>query len=87
MVYFPGDDLFTINRPRGLPIGNLTSQFWANVYLNPLDHFIKRQLKCRAYVRYVDDMLLFSNDKKELNKWRTEIVEFLAKLMIFQSGY
>jgi len=34
MVYFPGDDLFAANRPRGLPIGNLTSQFWANVYLN-----------------------------------------------------
>jgi hypothetical protein len=38
--YFPGDDLFAINRPRGLPIGNLTSQFWGNVYLNTLDHFI-----------------------------------------------
>ncbi|MBM3143383.1 MAG: RNA-directed DNA polymerase [Chloroflexi bacterium] len=41
MVYFPGDDLFAANRPRGLPIGNLTSQFWANVYLNPLDHFVQ----------------------------------------------
>jgi hypothetical protein len=37
-VYFPGDDLFAVNRPRGLPIGNQTSQFWANVYLNGLDH-------------------------------------------------
>ena len=53
---FPGDDLFAVVRPRGLPIGNLTSQFWANVYLNPLDHFIKRELKCPAYVRYVDDV-------------------------------
>lgn len=43
-------------RPKGLPIGNLTSQFWANVYLNPLDHFIKRSLRCKAYVRYVDDL-------------------------------
>ena len=42
MVYFPGDDLFAALRPRGLPIGNLTSQFWANVYLNPFDHFVKR---------------------------------------------
>jgi hypothetical protein len=41
MVYFPGDDLFAINRPRGLPIGNLTSQFWSNCYLNPFDHFVK----------------------------------------------
>jgi hypothetical protein len=59
MTWFPGDDLFAANRPRGLPIGNLTSQFWANVYLNGLDHFIKRELKCGAYVRYVDDFLLF----------------------------
>ena len=40
MVYFPGDGLFAANRPRGLPIGNLTSQFWANCYLNPFDHFV-----------------------------------------------
>ncbi|RIK24998.1 MAG: RNA-dependent DNA polymerase, partial [Chloroflexi bacterium] len=66
MVYFPGDDLFAINRPRGLPIGNLTSQFWANVYLNPLDHFVKRELKCPAYLRFVDDVVLFADDKATL---------------------
>ena len=55
MTYFPGDDLFAAHRPRGLPIGNLTSQFWANVYLNDLDHFIKRHLRVPGYVRYVDD--------------------------------
>ena len=82
MVYFPGDDLFALNRKRGLPIGNLTSQFWANVYLNPLDHFIKRDLKCRAYIRYVDDMLLFSDDKRQLNSWLTEIREFLYGLRL-----
>ena len=50
---FPGDDLFTQGeRPRGLPIGNQTSQFFANVFLDPLDHFIKEQLGCRAYVRH-----------------------------------
>jgi hypothetical protein len=65
-----------------LPIGNLTSQFWANVYLNGLDHFIKRQLKCRAYIRYVDDMLLFSDDKQELHEWRTHIIEYLASLRL-----
>jgi len=54
MVYFLGDDLFAISRPRGLPIGNLTSQFWANCYLNPFDHFVKRELRCQAYLRYVD---------------------------------
>jgi hypothetical protein len=77
-AYFSGDDLFSTLRPRGLPIGNLTSQFWANVYLNPLDHFIKRELNCPAYVRYVDDFLLFSNDKSDLHAWRLAVMDFLA---------
>jgi retron-type reverse transcriptase len=54
MVWFPGDDLLAVHRPRGLPIGNLTSQFWANVCLNPFDHFVKRELRCKAYLRYVN---------------------------------
>lgn len=82
MVWFPGDDLFAVQRPRGLPIGNLTSQFWANVYLNELDQFVKRQLKVRAYLRYVDDFLLFSDDKRELLAWRAAIIEFLAGLRL-----
>jgi hypothetical protein len=82
MVYFPGDDLFAVNRPRGLPIGNLTSQFWANVYLNPFDHFIKRELRCRGYVRYVDDFLLFADDKDTLWRWRETIIEHLLSLRL-----
>lgn len=82
MVYFESDDLFAINRPRGLPIGNLTSQFWANCYLNPFDHFVKRNLRCKGYVRYVDDFLLFSNDKKELNLWRKKIIRQLCKFRL-----
>ncbi len=82
MVYFPGDDLFAANRPRGLPIGNMTSQFWANVYLNPLDHFIKRRLKIRGYVRYVDDMLLFSDSKVQLREAWAAVVDFLAGLRL-----
>jgi RNA-directed DNA polymerase len=78
MVYFPGDDLFAFNRPRGLPIGNLTSQWWANCYLNPFDHFVKRELSCRAYLRYVDDFLLFGNDKRRLWEWREAIIQRLA---------
>jgi retron-type reverse transcriptase len=77
-AFFTGDDLFSALRSRGLPIGNLTSQFWANVYLNPLDHFIKRELKCPAYVRYVDDFLLFANDKNDLHTWRAAVIRFLA---------
>ena len=70
MVYFPGDDLFAAERPRGLPIGNQTSQFWANVYLHPLDLFAKQALGCRAYLRYCDDLLLFAHDKATLHRWR-----------------
>jgi RNA-directed DNA polymerase len=79
MVYFPGDDLFAVSRPRGLPIGNLTSQFWANVYLNPFDHFVKRRLRCQGYVRYVDDFLLFANDKGQLRTWKAAVEEELAR--------
>ncbi len=82
MVWFPGDDLFASRRPRGLPIGNLTSQFWANVYLNELDQFVKRTLKVRAYLRYVDDFALFSNDKRQLWGWKAEIIGFLSQLRL-----
>ncbi len=82
MVYFPGDDLFAVNRGRGLPIGNLTSQFWANCYLNPFDHFIKRELRCRGYVRYVDDLLLFADDKTTLWDWKAALVARLAALRL-----
>ncbi len=80
MVYFRGDDLYAINRSRGLPIGNLTSQFWANCYLNPFDHFVTRELGCKAYMRYVDDFLLFAENKRTLWKWRTAIIEKLATI-------
>lgn len=82
MEYFPGDDLLSAGRPRGLPIGNLTSQFWANVYLNELDQFVKRELKARAYLRYVDDFILFSNDKRELHAWRQTVIDFLSGLRL-----
>ncbi|MFZ1767686.1 MAG: reverse transcriptase domain-containing protein [Caldilinea sp.] len=80
--YFPGDDLLAALRPRGLPIGNLTSQFWANVYLDRLDHFVKRELKCPAYLRYVDDFLLFADDKPTLWAWRRAIIDYLAGLRL-----
>ena len=66
MVWCPGDDLLASCQPRGLRIGNLTSQFWSNCYLNPFDQFIRRELGCAAYVRYVDDMALFSDGKAQL---------------------
>lgn len=75
----PGDDLLALCRPRGLPIGNLTSQFWSNVYLDPLDKFVARTLRCGAYLRYVDDFALFGDDAGQPQAWRTEILEFLAR--------
>ena len=62
---------------KGLPIGNLTSQHLANVYLGELDLFIKHELKVKAYIRYMDDFILFSNDKKELNVFLKKIRDFL----------
>ena len=82
MVYFPNDDLFAVNRPRGLPIGNLTSQFWANCYLNPFDHFVKRELRCKGYLRYVDDVLLFADDKPTLWAWRGAVIDYMARLRL-----
>jgi len=86
MAYFPGDDLFAANRARGLPIGNLTSQFWANCYLDPLDHFIKRELRCAkprgGYLRYVDDQLLFADDKSTLWEWQAAVIEYHAALRL-----
>jgi RNA-directed DNA polymerase len=86
MVWFPGDDLLAATRPRGLPIGNLTSQFWANSYLNPFDHFVKRELRCQGYLRFVDDFLLFGDDKATLWQWRQAIVERLARLRLVLHG-
>ena len=86
-VFFPGDDLVDLMRPRGLPIGNLTSQFWANVYLNPLDHFIKRELGCHGYVRYVDDMLLFAESKSQLWDWMASVEQRLTQFrLVFHKG-
>lgn len=82
MVYFSGDDLWAVERTRGLPIGNLTSQFWANVYLNQFDHFVKHVLKCVGYVRYVDDLLFFGDDKSQLWDWRARVIEQLARLRL-----
>jgi RNA-directed DNA polymerase len=79
VVYFPGDDLFTPLRTRGLPIGNLTSQFFANVTLHELDHYVKDKLRCRAYLRYMDDFVLFSDDKGQLQAWKEVIREYLAR--------
>lgn len=63
---------------KGLPIGNLTSQFFANVYLNPLDHFLKDTLGEKAYIRYMDDMVVFSDSRDHLKIVLKKIDEFLT---------
>lgn len=77
--YFPGDNLFTpFERRAGIPIGNLTSQFFANLYLDDLDHDIKQVLRVRPYLRYVDDMVVLDNDKARLADIRAAVRERLA---------
>ncbi len=79
-VWFEGDDLLTaIERPRSLPIGALTSQLFANLYLNRIDHLIEEELRPAGYARYTDDLLLFDNDKKRLGTMRERLLEEFAR--------
>ena len=83
ILYFAGDDLLTpIERRKGLPVGNLTSQLFANIYLNGFDHFVKQRLKISAYLRYVDDFALFSNNKAELQQARILLEDYLGSLRL-----
>jgi len=70
-------DNYSSNHKTGMPLGNLTSQFFANVYLNELDYFIKHQLKAKYYLRYVDDFLILHPCKNQLIKWKLAINNFL----------
>jgi len=63
---------------KGMPLGNLTSQVFANIYLNELDQFAKHRLKNHYYIRYADDFLLLSNDKKILHRYVEILRQFLA---------
>ena len=79
---FPGDDLFSSLRPVGLPIGNLTSQFLANVCLDPLDHFVKEVLRVPGYVRYCDDLVLFGDSRGQMWEYGDAISQYLAGLRL-----
>lgn len=70
-------DSYEAHPKRGVPIGNLTSQYFANHYLCSLDHFIKEQLRIKAYVRYMDDMILWENDKEVLQNAYVRIKTFV----------
>jgi len=79
--------LFKIAKNRGLPLGNLTSQFFANVYMNDFDNFVKRKLKVKRYIRYVDDFVLFEPSKKKLLHLKNEIEGYLHReLGLFLRG-
>lgn len=66
-----------LQQGKGLPVGNLTSQFFANIYLNPMDHFIKQHLGYKAYVRYMDDFVLFSDDPQKLKETLKRLENYL----------
>lgn len=67
-----------------MPLGNLTSQFFANVYLNELDYFVKNELKAKYYIRYVDDFVILHNSKEQLEKWKEQIGFFLKDKLRLQ---
>lgn len=73
----PHKTLFKLPPHKGLPIGNLTSQFFANVYMNKFDNFVKRELKVQKYIRYVDDFVLFDDDKQKLQNHKQVIENYL----------
>ena len=72
-------DLIIDSSEEGVPIGNYTSQWFANFYLQDLDHYIKEELKVPYYLRYMDDMVLFHRNKKELHKIKDKIEIYLKK--------
>ncbi len=96
--WFPGDDLFAPgSRRRGLPLGNQTSQFLANVYLSPFDHWAKETLRANCYVRYCDDFALLHDDtgwlaearsrcRQELARWRLRLHPRKAAIARTQDG-
>ncbi len=71
--------IFDNEDPKGIPIGNYTSQFFANIYLNELDHFVKEILQVKCYVRYMDDFILMAKTKQEVISYKKKIETFLKE--------
>jgi len=74
---FASDSYYFTKGRRGIPIGNLTSQLFANIYLHELDMYAKQTLKIRFYIRYMDDILIFHENKQQLRIWQEAMMEFL----------
>jgi len=70
-------DSFEVKTGIGMPIGNLTSQIFSNIYLNELDRFVKHQMKCKSYLRYGDDFVIFSKDEESLLQIKARIIDFI----------
>jgi len=73
---------YCANPGKGLPIGNLTSQYFANFYLAHADHYIKEILRVPAYVRYMDDMVIWGQNHKELINWRNKFTYFIKNQLV-----
>jgi len=74
------EKILSVNKKtKGMPLGNLTSQFFANLYLNELDIFVKHKLKAKYYIRYVDDFVILHESEEQLKKWKLEINNFLKE--------
>jgi len=67
---------------KGMPIGNLTSQLFANLYLDPLDHFVKETLRARHYIRYMDDFLLLADDREQARAWLRSVRGLLREQLL-----
>jgi len=72
-------DSYETTSGRGLPIGNLTSQYFANHYLGVVDHYVKEALGCRRYVRYMDDFVVWNKSRADLRRIRDAVVMFLQE--------
>lgn len=72
-------DSFSKNPGKGLPLGNLTSQLFVNIYMNEFDQFVKHKLKAKYYIRYADDFVVLSEDKSWLEELLSKIADFLLE--------
>lgn len=69
---------------KGIPLGNITSRIFANIYLNVLDQYVKKELKCRFYVRYNDDFIIVSESYEELEEIKTKIILFVKEKLFLE---
>lgn len=83
----PRKSLFGSPKGRGLPIGNYSSQFFANLYLNELDQFVKRELKRKYYLRYVDDFIILGYNKEKLKALEKKIYSFLKEKLSLELNF